>query len=158
MKHGANNRTLLISLLCIIILENVIIASQITCKKRQNFAKNSSSSCTSFAVQPVLQPKYEKSFTPNPLYGSKIREHIYVWNGWLDLGKNFKTSARNQSDARNINPLSDDLRNYLRQRKVLKDTHYVTSNTQRTLRTITEIRSFSRLSFTDIGIKFCELL
>ena len=49
-------------------------------------------------------------------------------------------------------------RNYLRQRKVLKDTHNVTSNTQRTLRTITEIRSFSRLSFTDIGIKFCELL
>ena len=57
-----------------------------------------------------LKPKYEKSFTPNPLFGSKIREHIYVWNGWLDLGKKFKTSAR------------------------------------------------SRLSFTDIGIKFCELL
>ena len=112
----------------------MIFASQITCKKRQNFAKNSSSSCASFAVQPVLKPKYEKSFTPNPLFGSKIREHIYVWNGWLDLGKKFKTSARNQSDARNINPLSDDLRNYLRQRKVLKDTHYVTSNTQRTLR------------------------
>ena len=83
------------------ILENVIFASQITCKKRQNFAKNSSRSCASLAVQPALKPKYEKSFTPNPLFGSKIREHIYVWNGWLDLGKKFKTSARNQSDARN---------------------------------------------------------